>query len=257
MEATATQSKGRSGARHRPMLIGGEWREGRATSDVVDPYRGELVARAPGSSLDDLNDALAAAVARQGRGGGDAGLRAGGAAAPRRRAAARARRRDRATMARETGKAIKDARAEVVRSQDTVSARPPRRRSASRASTCRSTAARWAPARSPCCCAFRWAWSPASRRSTRPSTWPATRSRRRSRPATPIVLKPPPQAPLTVHKIVKMFVDAGAPAGFRQRGLWRRGRAGAGARPAGRFHHLHRLEPGRRRDQGGVRACGG
>jgi acyl-CoA reductase-like NAD-dependent aldehyde dehydrogenase len=29
-----------------------------------------------------------------------------------------------------------------------------------------------------------------------------------------IVLKPPPQAPLTVHKMVELFVDAGTPAGF-------------------------------------------
>jgi len=29
-----------------------------------------------------------------------------------------------------------------------------------------------------------------------------------------IVLKPPPQAPLSVHKLVELFVDAGTPAGF-------------------------------------------
>ena len=31
-----------------------------------------------------------------------------------------------------------------------------------------------------------------------------------------IVLKPPPQAPLTVHRLVEMFVDAGTPPGVLQ-----------------------------------------
>jgi acyl-CoA reductase-like NAD-dependent aldehyde dehydrogenase len=40
------------------MLIGGQWREGEKTYEVRDPYRGEVVARAPESSLKDLDDAL-------------------------------------------------------------------------------------------------------------------------------------------------------------------------------------------------------
>jgi acyl-CoA reductase-like NAD-dependent aldehyde dehydrogenase len=121
MQATATNPRAEAAPAIVPMLIGGQWREGRATSDVIDPYRGEPVARAPGSTQGDLNDALDAAVA----------ARAQAAAMPGFERAKLLRRvidllLERAddialTMARETGKAIKDARAEVVRSQDTVS----------------------------------------------------------------------------------------------------------------------------------------
>jgi acyl-CoA reductase-like NAD-dependent aldehyde dehydrogenase len=102
------------------MLIGGAWREGEDLRDIVDPYRGEVVARAPDTSLADLDAALAAAVA----------AKPVMAAMPGHERAALLRRvngllTERAeeiarVMARETGKAIKDARAEVVRSQDTV-----------------------------------------------------------------------------------------------------------------------------------------
>ena len=51
------------GAATIKMLIGGEWREGAKTYEVRDPYRGEVIARAPESSLQDLNDALSAATA--------------------------------------------------------------------------------------------------------------------------------------------------------------------------------------------------
>src|SRR5258708_22929914 len=45
-----------------PMLIGGAWRAASEDYEVRDPYRGTLVARAPRSSMSDLNDALDAAV---------------------------------------------------------------------------------------------------------------------------------------------------------------------------------------------------
>src|SRR6266496_6059992 len=44
------------------MLIGGAWRAGTAERDVIDPFRGSVVARAPESSLRDLDDALSAAT---------------------------------------------------------------------------------------------------------------------------------------------------------------------------------------------------
>lgn len=43
------------------MLIGGEWHAAAATCKVRDPYRGTVVARAPRSSLAELDAALAAA----------------------------------------------------------------------------------------------------------------------------------------------------------------------------------------------------
>src|SRR6478735_9077216 len=46
-----------------PQLIGGEWQTSAETAEVRDPYRGTVVARAPRSGLDDLQRAVAAAVA--------------------------------------------------------------------------------------------------------------------------------------------------------------------------------------------------
>src|SRR5215203_1261606 len=45
-----------------PMLIGGDWRFGQSEYDVIDPYRGEIVARAPESTPEDLDAAISAAV---------------------------------------------------------------------------------------------------------------------------------------------------------------------------------------------------
>ena len=45
-----------------PMLIGGEWRTASEAYEVRDPYRGTVVARAPRSSMKDLDDALNATV---------------------------------------------------------------------------------------------------------------------------------------------------------------------------------------------------
>ena len=56
------------------MLIGGTWREGSDERDIVNPYSGEIVARAPESSLQDLDDALRAATAAKKQAGGDAWL---------------------------------------------------------------------------------------------------------------------------------------------------------------------------------------
>ena len=104
-----------------PMLIGGEWRAASETYEVRDPYRGTVFEIAPRSTLKELDDALKSAV--------DAKEKA--AAKPAYERAALLRRAgkllvERAeaiaeVMARETGKAIKDAKAEIVRSQDTLS----------------------------------------------------------------------------------------------------------------------------------------
>src|SRR5262249_5912316 len=108
------------GTANLKMLIGGEWREGAETYDVRDPYRGEVVTKAPKSTRKDHDDALAAATA----------AKAAAAAMPAYERAAILRkvaqllvaRADEIAevMTRETGKAIADARAEVTRSQDTV-----------------------------------------------------------------------------------------------------------------------------------------
>ena len=103
-----------------PMLIGGTWRTAAETYEVRDPYRDTVVARAPRSSLSDLNDALDAAVAAKAKAGVTPGYER--AALLRRAAGLVVERADGIAeiMARETGKAIKDAKAEIVRSQDTL-----------------------------------------------------------------------------------------------------------------------------------------
>ena len=61
--------------------------------------------------------------------------------------------------------------------------------------------------------ASRSARSPASARSTSRSTWPPTRSRRRSPSGNPIVLKPPSKDPLTMLTVAEIIEAAGVPAG--------------------------------------------
>jgi acyl-CoA reductase-like NAD-dependent aldehyde dehydrogenase len=102
------------------MLIGGIWRAGATHYDVVDPYRGQVVARAPESSLADLDDALGAASAAKSAAAAMPGYER--AALLRRVLVLLGQRIDEIAeiMVRETGKALKDARAELLRSQDTI-----------------------------------------------------------------------------------------------------------------------------------------
>src|SRR5512141_598436 len=119
LQSDARADPGSAIPRHR-MLIDGTWREGRAEHDVINPYNGEVVARAPVSSLQDLDDALAAASAAKPRAAAMPGYER---AALLRRVGGLLRERvdDIAwVMTREIGKAIKDAKAEVARSQDTI-----------------------------------------------------------------------------------------------------------------------------------------
>ena len=46
-----------------PMLINGQWRFGAKEYDVLDPYRKEIVGKAPESTAADLDEALNSAVA--------------------------------------------------------------------------------------------------------------------------------------------------------------------------------------------------
>ena len=100
------------------MLIGGEWRDASETYDVTDPYRKTVIARAPRSTLADLDAALKAAVAAKPVMAAMPGYER--AALLRRVKALLLQRADAIaeTMSRETGKAIKDARGEVVRKDD-------------------------------------------------------------------------------------------------------------------------------------------
>ena len=59
---TASTRAAEAGTANIPMLIGGEWRSAAENYEVRDPYRNTVVANAPRSALNDLNDALDAAV---------------------------------------------------------------------------------------------------------------------------------------------------------------------------------------------------
>lgn len=102
------------------MLIGGEWREGATKVDVRDPYRGEVIAQVSESTVPDLDDALKAATAAKAKAAAMPGYER--AALLRRVGQLLVERADEIAqiMSRESGKAISDARAEVVRSQETV-----------------------------------------------------------------------------------------------------------------------------------------
>jgi acyl-CoA reductase-like NAD-dependent aldehyde dehydrogenase len=102
------------------MLIGGEWRRAHDLYDVRDPYRDEVVWQAPRSSADDLEAALTAAVAARPVAAAVPGHER--AALLRRAASLIETRADHVAgiMARESGKSVKDARAEVARSRETI-----------------------------------------------------------------------------------------------------------------------------------------
>jgi acyl-CoA reductase-like NAD-dependent aldehyde dehydrogenase len=195
------------------MLIGGRWREGEKTCAVRDPYRGEVVAHAPESSLQDLDDALNAAVA----------ARAAAAAMPGYERAALLRKVgqllvERAgeiaeVMSRETGKAIADARAEVVRSQDTVllSAEEAIRIQGEQVPLDGSAMGAGK-------LAFLLRFPVGVVAGITPFNAPFNLACHKIAPALAagnvIVLKAPPQSPCVVGKLAELFADAGTPPGF-------------------------------------------
>jgi acyl-CoA reductase-like NAD-dependent aldehyde dehydrogenase len=213
MRATATKERAQAAPAIVPMLIDGTWREGRTRSEVIDPYRGELVARAPESTRDDLSDALDAAVAAKAKAAAVPGFER--AKLLRRVGELLLERADdiALTMARETGKAIKDARAEVVRSQDTISLAA---EEAIRIEGSHVPLDGSAMGAGKLALLLRFPVGVVA--GITPFNAPFNLACHKVAPALAagnvIVLKPPPQAPLTVHKMVELFVDAGTPVGF-------------------------------------------
>jgi acyl-CoA reductase-like NAD-dependent aldehyde dehydrogenase len=213
MQATTSQMAQQTEPATVPMLIGGRWRQARSTTDVIDPYRGEVVSRAPASTLDDLGDALDAAVAARPQAAAMPGFQR--AKLLRRVIELLLERADdiAQTMARETGKAIKDARAEVVRSQDTIllAAEEAVRIKGEHVPLDGS-----AMGAGKLALLLRFPVGVVA--GITPFNAPFNLACHKVAPALAagnvIVLKPPPQAPLTVHKMVELFVDAGTPAGF-------------------------------------------
>ena len=201
------------GAEVLRMYIGGQWRAGANEHRVVDPYRGELVAHAPESTLQDLDDALAAASAAKSRAAAMPGYER--AALLRRVAALLVERAEdiARVMSRETGKAIKDARAEVIRSQDTIllSAEEAIRIQGEQVPLDGTPMGAGK-------LAFLLRFPVGVVAGITPFNAPFNLACHKIAPAIAagnvIVLKAPPQSPWVVSKLVELFADAGAPPGF-------------------------------------------
>ncbi|MFZ4808736.1 MAG: aldehyde dehydrogenase family protein [Hyphomicrobiaceae bacterium] len=198
--------------RRIPQLLAGEWVPAAESYEVRDPYRGTVVATAPRSSLTDLERAMSAARA----------AKVGMAAMPGHQRAALLRRvgvlldqrveRIAEVMTRETGKAIKDARGEVARSQDTIQLSA-------------EEAVRIAGEQVPLDAsamgagklAFLLRFPVGVVAGITPFNAPFNLACHKVAPAlaagNAIVLKAPPQSPGVVHELAQLFVDAGTPAG--------------------------------------------
>ena len=195
-----------------PMLINGEWREGQELLDVHDPYRRDIVSRAPESTHADLDDALDAATSAKKTMAAMPGFER--AAILRRANALLLERADAIAeiMSRETGKAIKDARNEIIRSQDTLSL--------SAEEAIRIEGEHVPLDGSPMGAgkiAFLLRFPVGVVAGITPFNAPFNLTAHKIAPAlasgNSIVIKPPPQAPCTVHELIRLFVDAGVPAG--------------------------------------------
>jgi acyl-CoA reductase-like NAD-dependent aldehyde dehydrogenase len=197
---------------HIPMLIGGEWRAAIETYAVRDPYHNTTIAHAPSSSLTDLDDALAAAVGAKAKAAATPGFER--AALLRRAAILLVERADRIAeiMARETGKAIKDAKAEIVRSQDTLSLSA---EEAVRIEGEHIPLDASAMGAGKICFMLRFPVGVVA--GITPFNAPVNLACHKIAPAIAagncLVLKAPPQSPGVIHELAKVFVDAGTPAG--------------------------------------------
>jgi acyl-CoA reductase-like NAD-dependent aldehyde dehydrogenase len=213
LKATQTARAERIEIRRVPMLIGGEWRFGQKQCAITDPYRGDVVAHAPESTREDLDAAIAAAVAAKAKAAEMPGYRraellhrAGGLLAERADQIAE-------VMTRETGKAIKDSRAEIERAKDTI------RLSAEEAVRIQGEHVPLdATAMGAGKIAMLLRFPVGVVAAITPFNAPFNLAAHKVAPAiaagNTVVLKPPPQAPLVVHRLIELFVEAGLPPGF-------------------------------------------
>ena len=195
------------------MLVGAEWRTGVAETPVKDPYRGDVVSLVPESSLKDLDDALAAALSAKPK---VAAMPAYQRAALLRKVGMLLAERADAiaeVMTRETGKAIRDARAEVTRSQDTIllSAEEAIRIEGEQVPLDGTAMGAGK-------LAFLLRFPVGVVAAITPFNAPFNLACHKIAPAiaagNSIVLKAPPQAPGVVTKLVELFHEAGTPPGF-------------------------------------------
>ena len=197
---------------HIPMLIDGVWRDAGDTYEVRDPYRGTVVSHAPRSSQADLDDALNAAVAAKAKAAATPAYER--AALLRRAGVLLVERADRIAeiMARETGKAVKDAKAEIVRSQDTLSLSA---EEAVRIEGEQIPLDASAMGAGKICFMLRFPVGVVA--GITPFNAPVNLACHKIAPAiaagNTLVLKAPPQSPGVVHELAKIFTDAGTAPG--------------------------------------------
>jgi len=194
-------------------LIAGEWRESARSAEVRDPYRAEVVGRAPVSTAADVQSAIAAAVEGSAKA---AAMPAYERAALLRRAAALIERDVKPLaelMTRETGKAIKDAEAEIRRSLETFLLA---------AEEAIRIEGRHIPLDGSPMGAGKLAvmmrFPVGVVAAITPFNAPFNLAAHKIAPSiaagNAMVLKPPPQAPLIVHRLAELVVEAGLPAGM-------------------------------------------
>lgn len=198
---------------HARALIRGRWIDSAHTVEVRDPYRREVVGTAPISSTEDVDAALNAATA----------ARDAAAAMPGYERAALLRRiaalieRDVAPLAelmtRETGKAVKDSEGEIRRSLETF---------ALAAEEAIRIEGRHVPldgsAMGAGKLAFLMRFPVGVVAAITPFNAPFNLAAHKIAPAiaagNTLVLKPPPQSPLIVHRLIQLVTEAGIPAGM-------------------------------------------
>ncbi len=194
-------------------LINGEWRASDTLREIRDPYRGDTVGTMAISGKGDVDDALDAAVA----------ARDTAAALPGYERAALLKKisqlieRDITSlaelMARETGKAIKDAEGEIRRSLETF---------ALAGEEAIRIEGRHVPldgsAMGAGKMAFLMRFPVGVVAAITPFNAPFNLAAHKIAPAiaagNTLVLKPPPQSPLIVHRLVELVAEAGVPKGM-------------------------------------------
>lgn len=194
-------------------LIGGEWRSSDKLRKIRDPYRGDIVGTMAISTNVDLDDALKAAVAAR----DVAAALPGYERAALLKTVSQLIERDVKSlallMARETGKAIKDAQAEIRRSLETfVLAGEEAIRIEGRHIPLDGSAMGAGKM------AFLMRFPVGVVAAITPFNAPFNLAAHKIAPAiaagNTLVLKPPPQAPLIVHKLLELVVEAGLPKGM-------------------------------------------
>jgi acyl-CoA reductase-like NAD-dependent aldehyde dehydrogenase len=195
------------------MLIDGQWRQGTGHRNVVDPYRGSVVALVPDSTLADLDDALAAAVRAKKAAAAVPGFER---AALIRRALDVLRRRSAEiadVMCHETGKAIRDCGEELLRAQDTLSLSA---EEAIRIEGAHVPLDGTAKGSGKIAMMLRFPVGVVA--GITPFNAPFNLACHKVAPAiaagNTVVLKAPPQAPLTVSALAEIFQEAGAAPGL-------------------------------------------